>query len=147
MVHTSWRPDMTSLSSSPPWKPALALFALALGACAPALEAAERAERDSAGRACFFARNVSGFSAPDDQTLYLRVGVRDIYEMQMFAPCPEMDWAQGLAIQSRGGSTICQGMDATIIASGTLGPQRCQVRAVRRLTEAEAAALPPGRRP
>ena len=125
---------------------AIAAGGLALAACAPTMDTAQSTPA-AEPRECFFTRNVNGFSAPSDRTLYLRVGVRDVYEMEMFGPCPEMDWARGLAIESRGGSTICRGMDATIISPGVLGAQRCPVRAGRKLSDVEAAALPPDRRP
>lgn len=131
--------------------PALALMlsALAVTACTSTQPAgAPTASANAAeGRECFFTRNVNGFSAPDRETLYLRVGVRDVYQMQMFGPCPDMDWAQRLAIVSSSGSSICRGMDATVIAPGPLGEQRCMVRAVRKLTPAEVEALPRGSRP
>ncbi|MBU2136876.1 MAG: hypothetical protein KKA45_11835 [Alphaproteobacteria bacterium] len=128
---------------------ALALSALTLTACAPAGAPGELAQTAATpqARECFFTRNVSGFSAPDDETLYLRVGVRDVYQMQMFSPCPDMDWAQKLAVVSRSGSSVCRGTDATIISPGPLGEQRCLVRAVRKLSPAEADALPRGDRP
>jgi hypothetical protein len=129
--------------------PALAFAALVLSACAPTSAPGDLATSSTTpqGRECFFTRSVSGFSAPSDETLYVRVGVRDVYEMQMFGPCLNMDWAQGLAVVSRSGSSICRGTDATIISPGPLGEQRCDVRAVRKLTSAEVEALPPGRRP
>lgn len=128
---------------------ALTLGFVALTACAPGAAPGELAAEGAAtqGRECFFTRNVNGFSAPDAETLYLRVGVRDVYQMQMFAPCPDMDWAQRLAVVSRSGSSVCRGMDATIISPGPLGDQRCMVRAVRKLTPAEVEALPRGSRP
>ena len=128
---------------------ALALSALTVTACAPAGAPGELAATASApqARECFFTRNVSGFSAPDDETLYLRVRVRDVYQMQMFSPCPDKDWAQKLAVVSRSGSSVCRGTDATIISPGPLGEQRCLVRAVRKLTPSEADALPRGDRP
>lgn len=128
---------------------ALVLAALTVTACAPTAAPGDLAASGQTGQAreCFFTRNVSGFSAPDDETLYLRVGVRDVYQMQMFSPCPDMDWAQRLAVVSRSGSSVCRGMDATIISPGPVGEQRCMVRAVRKLTPAEVEALPRGSRP
>ena len=129
---------------------AFSLATVALGACAPTSaggNAAGSAELASGPRDCFFTRNVTGFSAPNDQTLYLRVGVRDVYEMALFAPCPEIDWTHQLGVVSRSGSSVCRGSDATIISPGPLGTQRCMVRAVRKLTPAEVEALPRGSRP
>jgi len=127
---------------------ALAISALT-AACAPTADPGRLATATASteGRECFFTRNVNGFSAPDDETLYLRVGVNDVYQMQMFSPCPDMDWAQKLAVVSRSGSSVCRGTDATIVAPGPFGQQRCMVRSVRKLTDVEAAALPPGDRP
>ncbi|HEY8573134.1 DUF6491 family protein [Phenylobacterium sp.] len=96
---------------------------------------------------CFWARNANGFAAPDDRTLNVRVGVREVFQFEMFGPCHEIDWAHQIALRSRGGSTICTGMDAEVISPSVLGPQRCMVRSVRKLTPAEIAALPKGARP
>ncbi|MCG9917580.1 MAG: DUF6491 family protein [Phenylobacterium sp.] len=129
---------------------AFSLATVALSACAPTSaggNAPGSGDTVSGPRECFFTRNVTGFSAPDDQTLYLRVGVRDVYEMALFAPCPDIDWTHQLGVVSRSGSSVCRGSDATIISPGPLGAQRCMVRAVRKLTLTEVEALPKGRRP
>ena len=97
---------------------------------------------------CFYTRNVTSFAAPDDKTLYVRVGVRDVYRFDMFARCLDMDWNQRLALGSRSGSWICNGMDAEIINHATgLGRQRCPVSHMQKLTPEEVAALPPRARP
>jgi hypothetical protein len=75
------------------------------------------------------------------------VGVREVYQFEMFGPCHEIDWANNIALRSRGGSTICTGMDAEVISPSAIGPQRCFVRNVRKLTPAEIAALPKGAKP
>jgi hypothetical protein len=100
-------------------------------------------------RKCFFSSQVNNFQAMDENTVYLRVGVSDVYEMKMFAPCRDVDWAHQIALQSRGGSSICTGLDAEVIAPG-IGSQRahtCQVRDIRHLTPQEIAALPAKARP
>lgn len=97
---------------------------------------------------CFYTRMVTGFAAPDDQNLYLRVGVRDVYHFEMFGHCPDIDWNQRLALVSRGSSWICNGMDADVITHAVgIGRQRCPVRHMRKLTPQEVAALPPRARP
>jgi hypothetical protein len=98
-------------------------------------------------RHCFWTRDVSNFSAADDRTVYIRVGVKDIYRLDLFSPCPDVDWTQKLAIESRGGSSICTGLDATLIVPSQIGTQRCMVRTVTRLTPEEVAALPPKSKP
>ena len=97
---------------------------------------------------CFYTRMVDSFAAPDDKTLYVRVGVRDVYRFDMFGHCPDIDWNQHLALVSRGSSWICSGMDAEVITHATgLGRQRCPVSAMHKLTPEEVAALPKRARP
>lgn len=98
-------------------------------------------------RQCFWARNVNGFSAVDDDTVNLRVGVKDHYQLELIGPCPDIDWAHQIVLESRGGSSICTGYDAVLIAPGPTGLQRCHARTVRRLTPQEVEALDPKARP
>jgi hypothetical protein len=126
---------------------AAAAALLAGQAASPVALAKPDAPRRQANQ-CFYTRNVTSFAAPDDKTLYVRVGVRDVYRFDMFGPCPDIDWNQRLALVSRGSSWICDGMDAEVITHATgLGHQRCPVRSVRKLTPEEVAALPRHARP
>jgi len=113
-------------------------FAATAAAAAPNDKPADPAKRDQ----CFWTRMADGFAAPDEHTLNVRVGVRDVYQFEMFGPCPDIDWNQRIALVSRGGSTICTGMDAEVVTHSPIGPQRCAVRSVRKLTPEEIAALP-----
>ncbi|MES2896191.1 MAG: DUF6491 family protein [Pseudomonadota bacterium] len=124
------------------WMAATAVFALAGAGFVPAFAADAKPKRQ-----CFNARNVSNFSAVDDRTVNLRVGVKDVYRLDLFGPCHDIDWEHEIAIQSRGSSWICSGLDATIITRSPIGPQRCAVRAIRKLSLAEIAALPPRDKP
>jgi hypothetical protein len=129
-------------------KSTLLLAALALGACTsePKPPAGVTAADN---RKCFWAHQVNNFQAVDENTVYLRVGVRDVYELTMFGPCNDVDWAHRIAITSHGGSSICTGLDAEIIAPGigSQRAQRCAVRDIRHLTPEQIAALPPKARP
>lgn len=121
-----------------------ALLTLGAAASTPAL--AESPAKPSKNQ-CFFTRNADGFAAPDDKTLYVRVGVRDVYKFDMFGTCQDMDWNQRIALVSRGGSSICTGMDADVVTHSPIGPMRCPVRSVKKLTPDEVKALPPKARP
>jgi len=124
--------------------------ALAAGAAALLALSATAATAKSppgAQRQCFWTRNADGFAAADEHTLNVRVGVRDVYQFEMFGPCPDIDWNQRIALISRSGSTICTGMDAEVVTRSPIGPQRCPVRSVRKLTPEEIAALPPRAKP
>lgn len=97
--------------------------------------------------ACFFTRDVNGFAAPNDRTLYLRVRVRDVYRLDMKWPCADMDWEHKVGIDTRGSAAICGPLDVMVQVQSPIGVNRCAVEAVTRLTEAEVAALPKGSRP
>jgi hypothetical protein len=98
-------------------------------------------------QACFYARDVNGFNAADSKTVYIRVGVKDVYRLDLFATCPDIDWDWKIGLVSRGSDWICDAMDATIIARSPIGPQRCEVNKVTKLTPAEVAALPRKQKP
>jgi hypothetical protein len=119
----------------------VALAAAAAALLALSATASSAKSPDGPQRQCFWTRNADGFAAADEHTLNVRVGVRDVYQFEMFAPCPDIDWNQRIALVSRGGSTICTGMDAEVVTHSPIGPQRCAVRSVRKLTPEEIAAL------
>ncbi|MBX3485582.1 DUF6491 family protein [Phenylobacterium sp.] len=137
----------------------LKLLALPLAAAgvvaltvAPAALARSPAEPAAAAKApartqCFWTRQINNFASDDDRVVNVRVGVKDVYQFEMFGRCDEVDWAQGIAVRSRGSSYICSGLDAEIIAPSTLGPHRCPVRTVRKLSDDEIKALPKRARP
>ena len=99
-------------------------------------------------RQCFFARDVNNYAAVDARTVNVRVGVRDVYQLEFVTRCHDIDWSHQIALVARGGSNICTGQAAaTVITSDPSGPRRCEVRKVRKLTEAEVAALTAEDRP
>jgi hypothetical protein len=127
----------------------LAIAALAFGlAAAGAAQAPAKATNQARG-ACFYISQTNGFSAAGDKAVNIRVGVRDIYQMTLFAPCLDIDWSQHIAIKTHGSSWVCEGngLDYEILTPSPIGRQRCQVTAVRKLTPEEIAALPKGQRP
>ena len=91
---------------------------------------------------------VNGFAAPDDHTLNVRVGVRDVYQFQMLGPCPDIDWNQRLALVSHSGGRICSGMDADVIThSPGIGSPALRGARMHKLTPEEVAALPKDAKP
>ena len=97
----------------------------------------------SGARDCFSARSVNGFTARDDDTVDVQVGARRYYRLELAGVCPNVNWATGVALVSRGGTSfICQGLDADLVVPNPgLGPQRCLVSSVRRLSDAQVQAL------
>lgn len=99
------------------------------------------------GRQCFWTRQADGFAAQDDHTVNVRVSSRDVYRFEMMGHCPDIDWNQQIALVSRGSDSICTGVDAEIITRSPIGPMRCPVSHIHKLTPDEIAALPKKARP
>ena len=98
---------------------------------------------------CFWVRSVDGFRSVDNQTVYVRVGARSVYELKLFAPCLDVDWSHHIGLRARGNSSICEGTahSLEIYTHSSAGHQRCPVNSVRKLTPEEVSALPKGARP
>ena len=133
------------------WPLAMAGCAAAASAALVAPATAASAAPYQAPRACFFASQLSSWKEAGDRTVYLRVGVSDIYELQLVAPCPDLKYSEAVGIEAGAGSDhICSGLDVTLrIPRGvvTTGPGRCMGTSLRKLSREEAKALPKGSRP
>ncbi len=117
-----------------------------------ALAAAASASPDFALAAskgqCFYARNISSFSAAGRETVNLRVGVNDYYQVKLLGTCQDIDWTQRIGLESKGSDWICSGLDVTVIVpSSTLGVQRCAASSIVKLTPEEVKALPKKEKP
>lgn len=131
---------------------AAAAAVLALGvAGAPVVgRADDKPAKPASKDVCFWARNVTSFAAPDDHTVYIQVNYRDVYRLDLMISCPDVDWNQRVGLESShgAGGSICNALDAEIVSHATgLGPQRCPVKALTKLTPAEVAALPKRAKP
>ena len=120
----------------------LSIGVATLAACAQQAASAP-ASAASSGRECFNARNISSFTAQGESTIDIQAGVRRYYRLELAGVCTNVNWARKVAVVTRSGSSwICQGFDVDlVIADPGIGPQRCLVSSVRRLTDAEARAL------
>lgn len=92
---------------------------------------------------CFYTRNINGFQASDDHTLYIRVGVRDIYRLDLMTDCQGLTFRQGIGLESTPGDPwICSAIQATVVYRDTGIRNRCPVSNIHKLTPDEIAALP-----
>ena len=132
---------------------ALGLIALATAASLAAISAhaAPAAPSGKAPRACFYARNISGWREAGDRDVYLRVGVNDIYHVRLLTSCPDLRFAEAIGLTTRGGSDfVCSGLDVEITVPSTVThtvPQRCMATELHKLSPDEAKTLPKGQRP
>ena len=120
---------------------------LATGAAAPGYARSPEEPSAKGARQCFWARSVNNFASDDERVVNIRVGVKDVYRLEMMGRCPDVDWANSIAIRSRGSNYICAGMDADLITPSSIGPHRCPVSKIRKLTVEETKALPKRARP
>jgi hypothetical protein len=119
--------------------------ALALSALT-ALPAAAATGEDSAARhPCFFINQWQGWKAPDANTIYLRVNLRDIYRADLSAGSQQLTWPGSYHLVSKvvGSNSICTPLDLQLAVSDSHGfYQPLIVRSLTKLTREEIAALP-----
>lgn len=112
---------------------------LAVLSAAPAFAADKEAKPKPDRSQCFRADDINGFSVVDDQTVDVSIGPKNVWRLTLFSPARDLDTTLRIAVEARGSSWVCQGMDATVIAPGPIGPERYPVTAVRKLTPDELA--------
>ena len=99
---------------------------------------------------CFYSRDWSGWTVtPDARSMYIRVGVRDVYRLDFATICSA---AQGvgahLVTRIRGSSLVCNPIDLDLkVADGNGFATACLVNRITPLSAEEAAALPKKLRP
>lgn len=125
---------------------ALAAAALAASAGAAPDPATGAAPKPKPGRDCFLVNSWEGWSAPaGGDMLYLKVNLHDIYQVDL-TPGSHVhkDGDRFLVSRIRGSSWICNALDLDLRISDRHGiVQPLIVRSLRKLTPAEAAAIPP----
>ena len=112
------------------------------GLSAPVVSA-QPAAGSSHGNQCFLRSNINGFQAPDDRTVYIRVGVNDIYRLSLMVDCTSLSFRQGIGLESTPGDPwICSPIQATVVYRDVGIRNRCPVSDIHKLTPDEIAALP-----
>ena len=124
-------------------RPWIALTLAAAAAIAPASPAPAKSNQ-----ACFVRRNVEGFTAPNDHTVYLRVGISEVFRLDLMNDCLDLTFRQSFGLEDRPSSPwICSPLEATVVYRETGITQRCPVKAIHKLTPDEIKALPKRDRP
>lgn len=98
---------------------------------------------------CFYARDVNGFQAANDRTVYIRVGVNDIYRLDLMYDCTGLTFRQSIGINSvpSGDSLVCSAIQADVVYQENGIPERCPVTGLHKLSADEITALPKRDRP
>jgi hypothetical protein len=129
---------------------ALILGFAALGLLTGPAAAAPQSKPASAARQCFFARDVTSWREVGNQAVNLQVNNRDVYRVDLFAPCPELRRAfERIGVKTRAGSdSVCTGADIDIVVPQEGGPATsCLGSNVTALSADQVKALPKRERP
>lgn len=128
----------------------LASGLVALAGCAPPPSDSATVPTSTAERQCLFQNDVESFRVrSSDQTVFVRGIGKAVFELQVSGACRDMDHAMGMAFwPQRGLDRLCTGDTTQIMFSGgTPRATPCRARIVKKLSEAEVAALPERDRP
>ncbi len=118
--------------------------ALAVGSAGLAQAATPAPGAPAQAHSCFFSRDWDSWHAPDENTLYLRVGVRDIYRVDLSAGSRLLTWPDSHLISKlRGTNSICSPLDLDLAVSDGSGFRDFLIaKAITRLTPEQVAAIP-----
>lgn len=114
---------------------ALALVAALSALAVPTARAADQ---------CFWVRTIDNFTVSDDeQTMYIRSGLHDIYRLDMPSRCVGLSFKTNVGIKSAtGAGSICEPLDIDLIVRENGMRVPCTVTGLHKLTPAEVAVLP-----
>lgn len=123
-----------------------------LASCAPVADGGMgRGDGPPRARQCFSVSQVRNYEQGRPDQVFLRVGRDEVYELNAAGGCPDMDFAQRMALIPDGGtvgSRLCTDDWARVVVPGSNTQTTvCRVRISRLLTAEEVAALPPRHRP
>jgi hypothetical protein len=96
-----------------------------------------KAPRAAGARECFQIAAVSGYTHARNDRLYVHTGPRDVYLFRTMGPCPDLAWAENIALDPATAGPICAGIDVDLIVPSTIGPRRCPVAMIRKLAPGE----------
>jgi len=97
-------------------------------------------------QSCFRPSQWTSWTAPDNRTLYLKVGAR-IFRLDMASACTGLRTGATLITHTRGSSLLCSAIDWNLkVRSGGIAVP-CIVKTMTQLTPDQVAALPKSARP
>ena len=100
-------------------------------------------------RQCFYLSDWRGWSAPDKDTLYMKVNNRDVYRVDLSFGTNQLTWpGTHLVSVVRGPDSICGPNDLDLRVGDGFGmPIPIRAKAITKLTPEQIAALPKKDRP
>jgi hypothetical protein len=104
------------------------------------------ANAQAPGQSCFYSNQWTSWKAPDDHTIFLKVGNR-VYRLDL-ASCPTLNMGGATLITHSHSTQICSAIDWDLKVRGGGGVTTgCIVSKMTQLTPDEIAALPKDARP
>ena len=115
-----------------------------LGALALTGSGLANAQPAQSKAACFFATDMGNWTAPDDHTMYLKIGSQRVYRLDFANACSAMTGIQPhLITQFHGGDSVCSPLDLDLkVSDGSGFAEGCIVSNMTELTRAQIDALP-----
>ena len=100
-------------------------------------------------RQCFYLSDWRGWTAPDKNTLYMKVRGRDVYRVDLAYGSNQLTWpGSHLVSVVRGPDSVCHPLDLDLRVSDGFGfAMPIRAKAITKLTPEEIAALPKKSRP
>ena len=110
---------------------------------------AEPAKPAKPTRQCFYLSDWRGWTAPDKNTLYMKVRGRDVYRVDLAYGSNQLTWpGSHLVSVVRGPDSVCHPLDLDLRVSDGFGfAMPIRAKAITKLTPEEIAALPKKDRP
>jgi hypothetical protein len=121
-----------------------AVAALGLAGAAHADAPAAKPQSARAKSACFFQRDWAGWRAPNKDTIYFRVNVRDIYQIDLSAGGSQiLTWPDSHLINEiHGVDSVCSPIDLDLKVANDHIVIPLFVKAITKLTPEQVAAIP-----
>ncbi len=127
------------------------LTRVALGACALAAIAGSAAADPTPNKqsSCFFLNEWDGWHAPNDHTLYLRVRINQVYQLDLSSSSNMLTWPDSHLINRvHGDNSVCDPIDLQLsISEGHGTEEPLFIKSITKLSPQQIAAIPPRDRP
>ena len=92
---------------------------------------------------CFYTRDWDGWRSPDEKTIYLRVNLKDIYQVDLASGSTLLTWPDAHLINNvRGTDSVCGPIDLDLKISQGGFAEPLFVKAITKLTPDQIKAIP-----
>lgn len=125
------------------------ILSLAAGALALGLAASASAQTGGPARQCFSSTNIRGTQPVGDRQVNVRVGLHDVFRIDLATPCPGLSQATRIIDLSptASGVSMCTGADIRLGVTNNGSHTECIIDKVTKLTPEQVASLGSRERP